>query len=192
MSTVDEVISFWVDEVGPQGWYAMDDALDARIRDRFEPLWEKARDGRLGRWASCARGALAFIIVTDQFPRNMFRGDGRAFATDDLARQVAARGCHLGFDTHTPEPQRQFFYLPLMHSESQMDQDRAVRMFLLKMPETGVENLLHARAHRAVIREFGRFPYRNAALGRATTDREQSFLDQGGYGHALNTLKQAA
>ena len=192
MSTVDEVISFWVDEVGPNGWYAMDDALDARIRARFEPLWEKAKAGRLERWTSCARGALAFIIVTDQFPRNMFRGDARAFATDDLARRVAARGCHLGFDCQTPEPQRQFFYLPLMHSESQMDQDRAVRMFLLHMPETGASNLLHARAHRAVIRKFGRFPYRNDALGRDTTKAEQVFLDDGGYGAALQELQQAA
>ncbi len=192
MSTVDEVISFWVDEIGPEKWYAVDDALDAQIRERFQPLWEKARDGRLLRWASCARGSLAYIIVTDQFPRNMFRGDRRAFATDDLARQVAARACHLGFDRRTPEPQRQFFYLPLMHSESQMDQDRAVRMFLLRMPETGASNLLHARAHRAVIREFGRFPYRNAALGRETTAREQVFLDQGGYGTAVASLQDAA
>ncbi|MFN7003092.1 MAG: DUF924 family protein [Roseinatronobacter sp.] len=192
MSTVDEVISFWIEDVGPQGWYVEDPELDATIRDRFGALWDKARDGRLSRWASCARGALAYIIVTDQFPRNMFRNDARAFATDDLARQVAARGCHLGYDRHTPEPQRQFFYLPLMHSESQMDQDRAVRMFLLRMPETGENNLLHARAHRAVIREFGRFPYRNAALGRVTTDREQMFLDQGGYGSAVAALEESA
>ncbi len=192
MSTVDEVIAFWVDEVGPKGWYAVDPKLDAEIRERFGALWEKARDGRLERWTSCARGALAFLIVTDQFPRNMFRDDGRAFATDELARRVAARACHLGFDRHTPEPERQFFYLPLMHSESQMDQDRSVRMFLLRMPETGANNLLHARAHRAVIREFGRFPYRNAALGRATTQREQTFLDQGGYSTAVEAVSEAA
>ncbi len=192
MSTVDEVIEFWVDEIGPKGWYVSDPDLDARIRDRFGPLWEKARDGRLERWAACARGALAYIIVTDQFPRNMFREDGRAFETDALARRVAARACHLGYDCQTPEPQRQFFYLPLMHSESQMDQDRAVRMFLLRMPETGALNLLHARAHRAVIREFGRFPYRNAALGRDSTAREEAFLERGGYGSAVAALTEAA
>ena len=192
MSTVDEVIEFWVNDVGPKGWYAADPDLDARIRDRFGLLWEKARDGRLERWAACARGALAYIIVTDQFPRNMFRDDGRAFATDDLARRVAARACHLGYDCQTPEPQRQFFYLPLMHSESQMDQDRAVRMFLLRMPETGATNLLHARAHRAVIREFGRFPYRNAALGRDSSPREEAFLERGGYGAAVAALTEAA
>ncbi|MGY6547822.1 MAG: DUF924 family protein [Roseinatronobacter sp.] len=192
MSTVEEVIRFWVEEIGPAQWYAQDDALDATIRARFQPLWEKARAGRLERWASCPKGSLAFIIVTDQFPRNMFRGDARAFATDALARQVAARACHLGFDRRIPEPQRQFFYLPLMHSESQMDQDRAVRMFLLRMPETGADNLLHARAHRAVIRQFGRFPYRNAALGRETTAREKDFLDNGGYAVTVSALTEAA
>ncbi len=192
MSTVDEVISFWIDEVGPKGWYANDPALDAEISERFGALWEKARAGRLGNWASCPRGCLAFLIVTDQFPRNIFREDGRAFATDELARKVAARACHLGFDRRIPEPARQFFYLPLMHSESQMDQDRCVRMFLLRMPETGANNLLHARAHRAVIRQFGRFPYRNTALGRETTRPEQAFLDGGGYMSAVEALQEAA
>ena len=192
MSTVEEVIKFWVEDVGPSGWYATDPALDARITERYLPLWEKARAGRLNAWASCAKGALACLIVTDQFPRNMFRGaDPRAFATDALARHVAARACHLGFDRQTPEPQRQFFYLPLMHSESQMDQDRSVRMFLLRMPETGTGNLLHARAHRAVIRQFGRFPYRNAALGRQTTEVEQDWLDNGGYGQTVQALQAA-
>ena len=129
------------------------------------PYGKKARAGRLCNWASCPKGCLAYLIVTDQFPRNMFRDDPRAFATDEMARKVAARACHLRFDGQIEEPARQFFYLPLMHSESQMDQDRAVRMFLLRMPNTGAQNLLHARAHRAVIREFGRFPYRNNAFG---------------------------
>jgi uncharacterized protein (DUF924 family) len=192
MSTVDEIINFWVNEVGPERWYATDPALDAQIKARYGALWENALAGRLNSWASCAKGALAFLIVTDQFPRNMFRGDdGRAFATDALARLVAARACHLGFDRMIPEPQRQFFYLPLMHSESQMDQDRSVRMFLLRMPETGANNLLHARAHRAVIRQFGRFPYRNAALGRASTEAERAWMAQGGYGVAVRALEAA-
>lgn len=192
MSSVDDVISFWLEEVGPAQWYVQSDALDDQIRDRYMPLWQKARDGRLLNWASCPRGALAFLIVTDQFPRNMFRNDARAFATDDMARRVAARACHLGFDCQIDEPARQFFYLPLMHSESQMDQDRCVRMFLLRMPQTGADNLLHARAHRAVIREFGRFPYRNDALGRTSTASERAFLARGGYMDALTQLKTAA
>ncbi|MCC5991988.1 MAG: DUF924 domain-containing protein [Rhodobacteraceae bacterium] len=192
MSIVENVISYWLEEVGPQRWYLQDDALDAQIRQKFQPLWEKAREGRLNRWPSCPTGALAFLIVTDQFPRNMFRDDARAFATDELARKVAARACHLGFDRQIKEPARQFFYLPLMHSESQMDQDRCVRMMLLRMPETGASNLLHARAHRAVIRAFGRFPYRNDALGRDTTAKEQAFLDRGGYGAVMDELHKAA
>ncbi|MFN4057433.1 MAG: DUF924 family protein [Roseinatronobacter sp.] len=190
MSTVDEIVTFWVNEVGPAGWYATDPALDNKIRNRYAALWEKARAGRLNAWASCAKGCLAYLIVTDQFPRNMFRdNDPRAFATDALARHVAARACHLGFDGMTPEPQRQFFYLPLMHSETQMDQDRSVRMFLLRMPETGASNLLHARAHRAVIRQFGRFPYRNAALGRVSSPAEQEWLRSGGYGQVVRELE---
>ena len=192
MSTIEEVIAFWLEEVGPERWYAQDDALDATIRDRYQPLWEKARDRRLSTWASCPRGCLAYLVVTDQFPRNMFRDDPRAFQTDMLARTVAARACHLRFDGQIDEPARQFFYLPLMHSESQMDQDRAVRMFLLRMPQTGAQNLLHARAHRAVIREFGRFPHRNSALGRETTAAEQTFLSDGGYGRAVRRSQRAA
>lgn len=191
MSSVQDVITFWLDEVGPERWYATDPKLDAEITQRYQPLWEKARQGRLGAWASCAKGCLAYLIVTDQFPRNMFRNDPRAFATDAMARHVAARACHLGFDRQIDEPARQFFYLPLMHSESQMDQDRSVRMFLLRMPQTGAGNLLHARAHRAVIRAFGRFPYRNAALGRRTTDAEAQWLTTGGYVQTLRTLEAA-
>jgi len=192
MATIDDVIDFWLEDVGPERWYVQDEALDAKIRDRFLVLWEKACAGRLRNWASCPRGCLAYLIVTDQFPRNMFRDDPRAFQTDLMARTVAARACHLRFDSQIAEPARQFFYLPLMHSESQMDQDRAVRMFLLRMPQTGAHNLLHARAHRAVIREFGRFPYRNGPLGRETTSAEQAFLTDGGYGHALRKVQQAA
>ena len=191
MDRIDAVLRFWIDEIGPKGWYAGTEDIDAEVRERFADLWDEAMAGGLGPWLTSPRGALAYLIVTDQFPRNIFRNDPRAFATDDLARTVAARACHLGFDRQTPEPQRQFFYLPLMHSESQMDQDRAVRMFLLRMPETGAENLLHARAHRAVIREFGRFPYRNDALGRGTTPRERAFLDHGGYGTMVKELQVA-
>lgn len=191
MTTVQDVLTFWIDEVGPERWYAADAALDAEITVRFSDLWEKARQSQLNTWASSPKGCLAYLIVTDQFPRNMFRTDPRAFATDAMARHVAARACHLGFDCQIDEPARQFFYLPLMHSESQMDQDRSVRMFLLRMPKTGAGNLLHARAHRAVIRAFGRFPYRNAALGRRSTTAEAEWLTTGGYSQTLRTLEAA-
>jgi uncharacterized protein (DUF924 family) len=138
-------------------------------RERFLPLWEAARKGKLDRWQISPEGVMAFIIVTDQFPRNMFRDDKRAYCTDDIARRMAEQAIHRRWDLRLPEPERQFFYLPLMHSENRTDQDRCVRLILTRLPETGRENLLHARAHREVIRRFGRFPYRNAVLAGLDT-----------------------
>ena len=184
----EDVLRFWLEEKGPQDWYACGDALDAEIRDRFEPLWEAARAGSLDHWTNDPRGALAFLILTDQFPRNMFRGGARAFATDPRAREVAKAAVDRRFDLKVEEPERQFFYLPLEHSECLQDQERAVRLICERMdaPET----LLHARAHREVIRCFGRFPFRNDALGRETADREAVFLEEGGYGAVVNQLRE--
>ncbi|RMH48704.1 MAG: DUF924 domain-containing protein [Alphaproteobacteria bacterium] len=193
MPDVEEVLHFWLDEVGPKGWYAVDEKLDREIRERFQKLWEEAAAGKHHEWQAEPRGALAYIILTDQFPRNMFRGDARAFQTDKLARKAAKHAIDLGWDKRIPEPARQFFYLPLMHSESLCDQDRAVRLFLTRMPETGEANLLHAKAHREIIRKFGRFPYRNAALHRQTTEDERHFLeDEGGYGGTVEAIRKAA
>lgn len=191
-SEAQQVRDFWIDEVGPKGWYAQDADLDADISRRFAALWDRASQGALEGWGRSAEDALAYLILTDQFPRNMFRGDARAFATD--ARALCTAKCAIGkeLDQKIPEPQRQFFFLPLMHSESLTDQDQAVRMFLTRMPQSGAENLLHARAHREVIRLFGRFPYRNAALGRATTAAEQRFLDNGGYGQLVIGMRSRA
>lgn len=186
-SRADAVRRFWMDEVGPRGWYRRDDALDARIRDRFGALWQQAVAGDLCHWCSNPHDMLAYLILTDQFPRNMFRGQARAFATDAQARRVAHWGVGHGWDQAIAAPQRQFFFLPFMHSEYIADQDRAVRLFKARMPAAH-DNLRHAIAHRQVIRDFGRFPYRNAALGRATTPAEQDFLDQGGYGAALKAV----
>jgi uncharacterized protein (DUF924 family) len=185
-------LRFWLEELTPDQWYKSDPDLDARIQSRFRGLWDAAAAGGLANWVSGPDGALAYIIVTDQFPRNMFRGDARAFRTDRLAMQAAVRGIHYYWDMRIAEPQRQFFYLPLMHSEVQMDQDRCVRMFLTRMPETGGDNLQHARAHREIIRRFGRFPYRNDALGRKTTAEEQAFIEGGGYGAILQELTAKA
>ncbi|WP_212524591.1 DUF924 family protein [Actibacterium sp. MT2.3-13A] len=185
----EDVNAFWLDEVGPQGWYATDPALDARIRDRFEGLWERARDGGLHDWLVTPRGMLAYLILTDQFPRNMFRGEARAFATDGIARAEAKRGIDRGFDMKVAEPERQFFYLPLMHSECLTDQDRCVRLMVTRMAETGAGNLLHAKAHREVIRRFGRFPYRNEALKRSYSEGERAFVKEGGYGRTLEKLR---
>lgn len=191
MTTPQEVLQFWIDEVGPDGWYLVDEALDAKITDRFEDAWTQASQGGLTRWKTEARGALAYVILTDQFPRNMFRGQGKAFSTDTLALSAAKAAIAHGWDLRIAEPERQFFYLPLMHSENLVDQDRCVRLMLSRMPETGKGNLLHAKAHRQVIREFGRFPYRNAALSRESKPAEREYLEAGAYGATLRALQGA-
>lgn len=188
----EEITAFWIDEVGPKGWYVSNPELDARIRDRFETPWQIARDGGFHEWITLPDTTLAFLILTDQFPRNMFRGSAQAFDTDKIARAVAKQAIDAGHDMRIPEPERQFFYLPLMHSECLMDQERCVRLMLTRMPGGGDENLLHAKAHREVIRQFGRFPYRNAALGRANSAPEQDFIENGGYGRMVETLRATA
>ncbi|MGB0661875.1 MAG: DUF924 family protein [Mangrovicoccus sp.] len=185
------VLKFWLEEVSPKEWYNSSPELDAQLRDRFMDVYEAGRDGFLG-WSISPRGCLALIILLDQFSRNMFRNDGRAFATDRSARKVAKTAIDKSWDMRAAEPERQFFYLPLMHSECLMDQDRCVRLMKERLPETGADNLLHARAHREVIRKFGRFPHRNADLGRATTADEQKFLAAGGYGAVVQDMMVAA
>ncbi|MEM7721578.1 MAG: DUF924 family protein [Pseudomonadota bacterium] len=184
----NDVTAFWL-SAGPEKWYKNDDALDAQIRERFLAPWRAARDGHLSDWGRNPNDALAFVILTDQFPRNMFRDDARAFATDEMARKMACYMINHGWDLKIAEPERQFVYLPFMHSERLTDQDHSVR--LIKERMTTGNNLLHARAHRDVIRRFSRFPYRNAALGRTTTRAEQSFLDEGGYGAVVRALEAA-
>lgn len=183
-----EVLEFWLGEVGEKRWYAQDDALDDMIRTRFGSLWEQAGSGGLTGWCGNAQGTLAFLIVADQFPRNMFRGDARAFATDKAAVSACVPAIHRHWDLTIPEPERQFFYLPLMHSENLADQDHCVRLILTRLSKTGADNLRHARAHREVIRRFGRFPFRNAALGRADTPAEAEFMASGGYGRVVREL----
>lgn len=179
-----EVLEYW-NALGPEGWYAGSEAIDTAIRERFATDWDHARRGGHSNWLSSASGFLAYLILTDQFPRNMFRGEARAFATDARALEAAIRAVQHGFDQQVDGPLRQFFYLPMMHSEYGVDQDRCVALFTARMPG---DNLLHARAHREVIRRFRRFPFRNAALGRANTPEEVAFLEQGGYGAIVRAL----
>ncbi len=194
MSSPEEILSFWLDEVEPKDWYIQNDALDQKIRERFQSTWEGAMEGRYALWLTYPSGALAYILLMDQFSRNMFRGSSKAFSSDRVALAAAKQAIKRGWDLKIDEPARQFFYLPLMHSENLCDQDRCVRLMKERMPQAGEGNLLHAQVHREVIRQFGRFPYRNEALDRRFTAAEQSYVDQGGYGLTLRQLqeKQAA
>ena len=191
MVTPDSILKYWLDEKGPEAWYAGGEALDAEIRERFSEAWEELMAGSFGLWLTYPSGALAYIILSDQFPRNMFRGEAKAFASDKAARAAAKAAISRDWDLKIDEPARQFFYLPLMHSENLSDQDRAVRLICTRMPETGQPNLVHARAHREVIRKHGRFPFRNEALGRKSTGAESTFLANGGYMVIVNELRSA-
>lgn len=185
----DEVLEFWLNEVGPAGWYVAVPEVDGKIAQRFIATWHAAHDGELSDWADTPEGALALLIVTDQFSRNMFRGDGKSFATDALARDVARGAIARGFDLKTPEPQRVFFYMPFEHSEALADQDSSVALMSARLSgDEGAEFAHHARVHREIIRRFGRFPYRNAALGRDTTAAEEAFLKAGGYGAMVREM----
>jgi uncharacterized protein (DUF924 family) len=190
----EDVLEFWLDEVGPEGWFKSEDALDETIRTRFADAWQGAMEGRYSLWLTYPSGTLAYVILTDQFPRNMFRGTARAFASDRVALAAAKSAVNRRWDLKIDAPARVLFYMPLEHSESLTDQDRAVRLICERLAEHRQLYLIHALAHREVIRQFGRFPFRNAALGRATTQAEQAFLDAGGYGHTLRALemKQAS
>ena len=177
----EDVLQFWLHEVGPERWYATGNGLDAKITERFEGLWRRAADGECAHWLLTPKGALALLVLLDQFPRNMFRGTAAAYRTDCRALSAAKQAIKRGHDKVTPEPERQFFYLPLMHSEGLPDQERCVRLIKLAMPQTGGEQLEHARRHREVIRKFGRFPSRNRPLGRHDTEAEMQYRAGGGY-----------
>ncbi len=181
-----EILDFWQNEVTEPGWYRSDKSVDEKIRERYLEMWQSARNGGYDKWCCRPEHSLALLIVLDQFPRNMFRGSGEAFATDAMARKIAKRAIYMRNDLKIAKPMRQFFYLPLMHSEVLADQDTGVRMYKLRMDDG---DLLHPRAHRQVIREFGRFPYRNAALGRKTSPAEQKYLESGAYMHTVQTLQ---
>ena len=177
IETYQAVLGFWRD-AGPQKWFTKDPAFDNEIRIRFLAIHEAAASGKLSEWENTAEGALALVIALDQFPRNMFRGSARTFATDPLARQVADRAIANGFDRRVQPAERQFFYLPFEHSESMEDQARCVALF---RAAGDAEALKWAELHADIIRRFGRFPHRNAPLGRATTAEEQAFLASGGF-----------
>lgn len=171
-----DVVRFWRD-AGPQRWFRGDARFDTEFRERFLATHEAAAAGALRSWLATAEGALALVLLLDQFPRNAFRGTPRVYATDALARQAADTALRAGFD-HQVDPQlRQFFYLPFMHSEALDDLERCVAL----NADQGGEALRWARHHRDVVARFGRFPHRNAVLGRPSTPEEERFLAEGGF-----------
>jgi uncharacterized protein (DUF924 family) len=176
IASAELILTFWR-EAGPDKWFTRDDVFDADIREKFLATYEAAASGKLAAWEATAEGALALTIVLDQFPRNMFRGEARCYATDPLARQVANRALKRGYDQDVPAVERRFFFLPFMHSEDMADQRRCVALYR----EADDDDLKYAVRHADIIRRFGRFPHRNAVLGRATTAEEQAYLDADGF-----------
>jgi uncharacterized protein (DUF924 family) len=171
-----DVFDFWR-EAGPDLWFAKDDDFDRLFRERFLVLHEAAARGELAFWQHSPYGALALILLLDQFPRNAFRGNPRMYATDPLARSVADAAVRAEYDYLVDPGIQVFFYLPFAHSESLPDQERSVEL----VRRLGEPDLSHALGHHDIVRRFGRFPHRNPILGRTMTGEEQLFLDGGGY-----------
>ena len=184
MSSPQEVLDFWFGREGEEGygesreaWFNKDSEFDREIRDRFEPVYEEAAAGRLDHWKSEARSCLALIVVLDQFPRNMYRGDARMYAADEKAREAARHAVEHAYDRELSPYGRLFMYLPFEHSEELDDQRLSVELFRGLATEMGSEDLLgYAVRHLEIIERFGRFPHRNEILGRATTPEEAAFL----------------
>ncbi len=177
LPSANAVVSFWR-EAGPEKWFAKDEAFDAEITRRFLPAHEAAAAGKLAGWEETPEGVYALLILLDQFPRNMFRGSPRAFATDAQAVTIAERAIARGLDEAYQPPEKRFFYMPFMHSEGLADQERCIELCAAADDADGVK---YAEIHRDIIRDFGRFPHRNPVLGRDTTAQEQAFLNEGGF-----------
>lgn len=183
MITALNILDFWFEQSGPSKWFKQSDAFDAAVRGQFEvdAIEAAAALQRAGehKWEDHPGDCLALILLLDQFPRNMYRGTKAMFVWDNLALIIAKRAVGKGFDLKTEQARRAFFYMPYMHSENKDDQSESVYLI-----DRGIDNpdtLFHAKAHRRVIDRFGRFPHRNAVLGRASTDEEIIFLAEGGY-----------
>jgi uncharacterized protein (DUF924 family) len=183
------VLDFWLGQVGPEGWYAGSEEIDAFCMV-YADLVAAAREGGLEHWVDGTVGTLAYLILTDQLPRNIHRGTDLAFASDSRALAAARRALSEGWDLGAPEPERQFFYMPFEHSEDPLDQAQAVLLMQERMASVP-EMTLHAKAHQEVIARFGRFPGRNAALGRSPTPEEAAFEAEGGYGALVRAMSHA-
>lgn len=171
------VLDFWW-EAGRSAWFTRSDAFDAEIRSHFVPLMDDAASGALDHWQETPHGALALLLLLDQFPRNVYRQDWRAFASDAKAQKIATAAVERGFDKAFPKEARAFFYLPFEHAEDMALQERSVDLFRSLADR---EFYLYALIHLDVIRRFGRFPHRNAVLERQTTEAEAAYLADGGF-----------
>lgn len=172
---IGDVVAFW--RSSEEHWFAKDADFDRRFRDRFLALHEEVAARHRDGWIGLPEGALALVLLTDQFPRNAFRGTARMYATDPLARRYARQALAAGHMERVEKPLRVFFCLPFSHSEDLADQEIALALNL----ELGQPWLTHAEGHRDIIRRFGRFPHRNAILGRTSTAEEEAFLRDGGF-----------
>lgn len=176
---ISSILKFWFEECSPEDWFRGGDQIDAAICERFGDLVKAAQAGELKAWGGTGNGVLALIILIDQFTRNVFRDNPCAFASDDVARGVAAAAIDQDLHRDFSLEQKVFLYLPFEHSEDLADQDRAVALFT----ELSNENYLnYAVAHRDIIQRFGRFPHRNAVLGRENTPEEDKYLAEPGAG----------
>jgi uncharacterized protein (DUF924 family) len=183
-SRAGEVLDFWFGEQGDRDygqfreeWFRKDPAFDARVTQQFADLYEEAAAGDLDDWRDEAESCLALVIVLDQFPRNMFRGDGRTHAEDARALEASKSAVEHALDRELPAFQRMFLYMPFMHSENVEDQRRSVELFGLLAGEAGAPDVVsYAVSHRDIVERFGRFPHRNEILGRETTPEEAEFL----------------
>ncbi len=174
---IDDIVRFWFEELKPKDWYRKDPAIDAEITKRFGAIYEALKTSVPQDWLAEPKGMLAAILVLDQFPRNMFRDDPRAFAMDQAALMLSKRAIAEGMDMRVPPEQRAFIYMPFQHSEARDDQARSIELFTaLGAPL----NLDFAQRHEAIIARFGRFPHRNAVLGRESTREELAFLKEPG------------
>jgi len=170
-----DLLQFWFAELEPRQWWVKDSALDREISDRFGSLHADAAAGKLYAWRESAAGRLAEIIVLDQFSRNIYRDSPKAFACDGMALVLAQEAIRIGADQEFEAPEKAFFYMPYMHSESMAIHYQAVKLF----DQPGVEfNLEFELKHKAIIDRFGRYPHRNAVLDRVSTPEELAFLNE--------------
>lgn len=186
---IAEILTFWFKELEPGKRFNGGEEVDNQVREKFLRIYEDATRGKLNHWKNTPEGSLALILVLDQFSRNMFRGSSKSFEFDHLARQVAERAIEMNFDLEHEIERRGFYYLPFMHSENPRDQARCVELISTRLGENGRQTLVHAKVHEYIINEFGRFPYRNEALNRITSDKESAWLEEGGYMKAVRLIE---